>query len=112
MINSRTNVKLNYNLYFEGDLEIPMWKYGTKTYTTFSGYKSGSGQDRKGKFAHPLFQDETYSGPGRPTTAFIPQATSPLVNAGVSIAGDFLDFAGVPIPQGIAPDIGALASGQ
>ena len=112
MINSRTNVKLNYNLYFEGDLETPMWKYGTKTYTTFSGYKSGSGQDRKGKFAHPLFQDETYSGPGRPTTAFIPQATSPLVNAGVGIAGDFLDFAGVPIPQGIAPDIGAHESGQ
>jgi hypothetical protein len=107
MIDTKTNVRLGHNNYWEGDLETPVWKYGGNTYSTFWGYKVGSGQDANGKFTEPMLKNVTYSAVGKPAVAFIPQATSPLIDAGAFLAGDSYDFLGVPIPQGAAPDIGA-----
>lgn len=72
------------------------------SYTTFSSYKTASGQDGHSINNDPLFANAA-------NHDFRLQSASPAVNAGANV-GLFKDIEGHPVPQGGAPDIGAFES--
>lgn len=89
--------KINNNCYYTTDLTIP-WRWGTNYYTTFATWKSGSSMDTNSLNADPVFT--------APGTDFNLRSSSTCINAGADV--DLTpDYAGTPVPQGAAPDIGA-----
>ena len=108
---------LNNNLYWYTGAGSPVFTFGS-TYTSFSAYKTGSGQDANGLYADPLLNSPTYHANGFPTTQFTLQSGSPAINAGANLVAlgvvsnvGTRDFYGNPIPQSGAFDIGAHESG-
>jgi hypothetical protein len=49
-----STVTLNYNLYYAPN-SSENWIWGSKTYTTFSTYQSGTKQEANSQYADPLF---------------------------------------------------------
>ena len=108
-----TQTHLDHNLYWYTGAGNPSYKWGATAYTSFSAWKTGSGQDAHSLYANPLLNDPTYHALGFPTTSFTLQAGSPAINAGANLVAlgkvtsmCTRDFFGNPIPVG-AYDIGA-----
>ena len=109
---------LDHNLYWYTGAGNPFFVFDGATYTSFSAYKTGSGQDANGLYVNPLLNSPTYHGNGFPTTQFTLQSGSPAINAGANLVALGIqssmgtrDFFGNAIPQGGAYDIGAYESG-
>ncbi len=103
-----TAFTLDHNLYWYTGSGNPNFFYNGVSYTSFAGYRSGSGQETNSKFADPLLNQPTYHGTGMPITQFTLQAGSPAIDAGTSFSAmGSLDFYANPAPQGVARDIGA-----
>ncbi len=109
-----TNTHLDYNLYWYSGAGSPNFIWNGTTYTSFSAFKTGSGQETHGLYTNPLLNDPTYHANGFPTTSFTLQSSSPAINAGANLVALGLqtsmgtrDFFGNTIPQGGAYDIGA-----
>ena len=85
MINSRSSMSLDNNLYWTTSGSSPTWTYNGTTYTGFSSYQGGSGQDTHGRYTDPLLNNPTYHSVGKPTTAFTLQSSSPAKGAGVNV---------------------------
>jgi hypothetical protein len=98
MIHSNDGLLFDHNLYWYTGERPPRWSYGGREYEGFSAYRQGSGQDGAGHVAEPKL-----------TATLRPGAGSPAVDAGVAVpgSGDH-DAYGTRVPQGAAPDIGAL----
>jgi hypothetical protein len=111
---SHSHVALDYNLYYSTTGNYS-WTYNGSTYSNFSSYKSGSGQDANSICGQdPLLNSPTYHSAGRPTTQFTLQSGSPAINNGTTIADNGgKDFWGNTLYYG-NPDIGAheLQSGS
>jgi hypothetical protein len=105
---------MNYNLYWYTGAGNPSFLWSNTNYTSFSAFKTGSGQEANGLYANPLLNDPTYHSNGFPTNSFTLQSGSPAINAGANLGALGLqssmgsrDFFGNTIPQGGAFDIGA-----
>lgn len=108
----KTGMTFNNNLYWYTGAGSPVFKWISGTYTSFSAFKTGSGQEANGLYANPLLNSPTYHGNGFPTTQFTLQAGSPAINAGANLGSmGAHDFFGNAIPQGGVYDIGAYESG-
>lgn len=112
--NYTSQTHMDYNLYWYTGAGNPNFLWSGTTYTSFSAFKTGSGQEVHGLYANPLLNDPTYHGNGFPTTSFTLQSGSPAINAGANLVALGLqtsmgtrDFFGNTIPQGAAFDIGA-----
>jgi hypothetical protein len=84
-----------YNLTSSSDSKIIYYDHGNYN---FSQFQTIYGQETNGLTGNPLFIDPENEN-------FHLQSTSPCINAGADL-GLTQDFAGVSIPQGLAPDIG------
>ena len=96
-------VDVDYNVYYSTDAANAQWIWNGKTYTGFSRYRTGSGQDRDGFFANPQFVS-----PGK--RDFELSSASPANNTGVVLGSDVngtVDFAGNPRIVNGQIDIGA-----
>ncbi|GIP21629.1 hypothetical protein J22TS3_19040 [Paenibacillus sp. J22TS3] len=94
---------VDYNLYFSpSGSGKAIWTWKNKSYTGFSAYKTGTGND-----AHSLFSDPKFVNAAGDDYHL--QSSSPAVDAGDTdraIIGD-LDLDGKPRVQGTAVNIGA-----
>ncbi len=100
-----STVTLNYNLYYApSSSENWCWNYNGntgncgKTYTTFSSYQTGTGQDANSQFANPLFVNTSATPPTTLPNLDV-QSGSPALAKGtilspISIVGPF-DVSGV-----------------
>jgi hypothetical protein len=95
---------LDYNLYFStASAGSTTWLWVGKTYTGFTAFQTGSGQDSHSPYADPLFVNGT-------TPDLHVQSASRAVNAGINLGAGVVgavDFAGSPRVQGSNIDIGA-----
>lgn len=92
-----TTVALNHNLYF-APASSENWVWGSKTYTSFSSYKTGSKQDANSQYADPLFININAKPPATLPNLNV-KAGSPALSKGIfpapiSIVGAF-DVTGV-----------------
>ncbi len=99
------NITIDYNLYFsplgENNSE---WQWQTVSYTGFSAYRSGTGNDPNSNFADPLFSDAT-------NNDFHLQDNSPAIDAGENVTGaGNTDLDGSDRIQNGKIDIGAYES--
>jgi hypothetical protein len=104
---SGTNVTSDYNLFYTTGtpyfINLGTFYYG------FAAYQAASGQDGHSVFGNPLFASSTPVA----ATDFVLQSLSPGVNAGVNlltggmVSSAQVDYAGVSVPQGSRPNIGA-----
>jgi hypothetical protein len=91
-------VSMDYNLYFcVSDAETSKWNWYPGSYTGFSDYVKGSGNDRHSRFADPRFVDSSKND-------FHLQSASPAINAGTN--------AGAPVVGGQDLDGGARVNGS
>ncbi len=108
LVRGSSAMPMNNNLYWYTGTGSPSFEYGGSTYTGFSAYRTGSGQDGAGRYADPRLNSPTYSDNGKPTTQLTLQPGSPAFDAGATISGNGgRDFFGNTVPQGSATDIGA-----
>lgn len=89
-------VALNYNLYYAPSSQN--WSWGTKKYTTFSAYQSGTSQDANSQYANPNFVNISVTPPTTLPNLNV-QAGSPALAKGtilspISTVGPF-DVTGV-----------------
>ncbi|NUR61400.1 MAG: ricin-type beta-trefoil lectin domain protein [Catenulispora sp.] len=90
----------------------PQWFMGNTPYASLAAWQAGSGQDTHSQYANPLLASPTTHSTGWPTTAFVPQAGSPLINAGASLGSmGSSDFLGNPLPSSGPYTVGAVQSG-
>ncbi len=89
-------VDIDYNLHWRAD-GAPNIRWGT-TYPTWAQWQA-MGYDLHGVNGDPLLVSAS-------TSDFTLQSTSPCINAGANV-GLIKDFAGISVPQGSSPDIGA-----
>jgi hypothetical protein len=92
-----STVTLNYNLYYAPS-SSENWIWGSKTYTTFSTYQSGSKQEANSQYADPMFVNIDATPPTTLPNLDV-QAGSPALAKGtilspISIVGPF-DVTGV-----------------
>lgn len=98
MIHSNDRLRFDHNLYWYAGRAEPRWSYGGRDYEGLSAFRRGSGQEMNGIFGDPLL-----------SATMRPAAGSPAVDAGATISGsDTRDAFGTTVPQGRAPDIGAI----
>ncbi len=108
LISSSSHIHLDNNLYWTTSSGSPSWTYNGTTYTSFSSYQSGSGQDAHGQYANPQLNGPTYHGVGMPAGEFTLQPGSPALGAGTLIANNGgRDFFGNSVSSTAAPNIGA-----
>jgi hypothetical protein len=105
------------NIYWYTGAGSPRWVVGAPsnliTYTTFSAYQTGTGQEANSLYTNPLVNNVTYHDVGMPTTAFTLQAGSPARDAGANVGSmGSHDFFGGPIPYNSVYDIGAHEYGS
>jgi len=112
--NYTSGTHMNYNLYWHAGSGNPNFLWNGTNYTSFSAFRTGSGQEANGLYVNPLLNDPTYHSNGFPTSSFTLQSNSPAINAGANLVTLGLqtnvgtrDFFGNTIPQGGAFDIGA-----
>jgi hypothetical protein len=113
MIQTPSGYTLDNNIYWTTSSSPPTWQWNGVTYTSFSAYQAGSGQDAHSYYTDPMLNNPTYHGSRRPTTAFTLQAGSPARGTGANvclgISGCSMgkhDFFGNPLPNGSGYDIG------
>jgi len=113
MIETTSIFTLDHNIYWT-TAPSPTWQYDGNTYAGFASYQSSSGQDAHSFYADPLLIDPTYHSPGKPTTEFTLQASSPAIGAGANVCSGLSacsmgsqDFFGNPLPSGTGYNIGA-----
>ncbi|MBI3476762.1 MAG: right-handed parallel beta-helix repeat-containing protein [Acidobacteria bacterium] len=94
---------VDYNLYYSSaNASGTTWLWVGKTYSGFTAYQSGSGEDSHSNYADPLFVNPT-------TPDLHVQAASRAVNAGINLGTGVVgatDYAGNPRVQGSNIDIG------
>lgn len=93
------SVAIDNNIYQDIGTE-PMLNFGGVAYYDLAAWQAASGQDAHSSNANPLWVSPT-------TGDFHLQTGSPAIDAGANV-GLTEDFEGTPVPQGGAPDIGAL----
>jgi hypothetical protein len=82
--------------------------YNSVSYTSFSSYKSGSGQDANSLNSDPKLNNPTDHSNGFPTVSYTLQSGSPAIGAGVLISNNgSRDFFGNSVSSSSAPNIGA-----
>jgi hypothetical protein len=96
MIRSNGGLRFDHNLYWHTGRGEPRWDYDGRQYLGFTAYQKGSGQDAAGIFADP-----------RLTATVRPHGGSPAIDAGTTALATS-DAFGTAVPQGKAPDIGAI----
>jgi hypothetical protein len=92
---------VNYNDYFSPNGNLH-WQWKTVNYTSFTSYKTASGNDANSVAADPQFNSVG--------SIFYPLSTSPAVNHGTNLGGTVvgtLDLDLSPRVAGTAIDIGA-----
>jgi len=92
---SQTGFTSDFNLWNNSGSNEMRW--GNTLYS-FADWKQQSSQDTNSNEADPLLVN--------PPTDFHLQSSSPAINAGVDV-GLVADYAGISVPQGSTPDIGA-----
>lgn len=100
MIRSNDGLAFDHNLYWYTGSWVPRWSYGGREYKGFAAYRHGSGQDATGLLANPKL-----------TATMRLVGDSPAIDAGRTHAGPggkAHDAFSTPVPQGAAPDIGAV----
>jgi hypothetical protein len=114
-----TNITFDYNLYWYTGSGDPIFKWANRTWTGFSAFQTGAGQEANGIYADPLLNDPRYHGNGMPTTSFTLQSGSPAIDAGADLATlgyvtsmGTQDFFGNVIPANDVYDIGAHEYGS
>jgi hypothetical protein len=114
MIQTPPGYTLDNNIYWTTSTSSPTWQWNGATYTDFSAYQSGSGQDAHSYNADPVLNDPTYHTVGRPSSAFTIQTGSPARSAGTNVCLGIngcsmgtQDFFGNPLPNSSGYDIGA-----
>ena len=114
LIQTPSGYTLDNNIYWTISTSPPTWQWNGVTYTDFSAYQSGSGQDAHSYYTDPMLNDPTYHGSPRPTTAFTLQAGSPARGTGANVCTGISgcsmgkhDFFGNRLPNGSGYDIGA-----
>jgi len=100
-------VSSDYNCFFAD--AGPVFRYGQTDYKSLEDYSKATGQDVHSLYGDPRFVAADPIGPWD----FRLLPTSPCIDAGTDPAAEDLehpgyDFAGVPVPQGLAFDIGAF----
>lgn len=94
-----TNVAtVDYNYYYT--TVNTNWVWGNNWYSSFSSYRSGSGQDDHSADRDPRFTNVSKN-------EFKLQSSSPCIDAGTDV-GLTPSFDGIPVPQGLNSDIGAF----
>ncbi len=96
-----TNLTFDYNLYYSSG--TPVWYWNGRTYTAFSAYRSGSGQE-----AHSLYNPPGLAHPEEGTPALT--AESPAIDRGETLGSELLgtlDYEGNPRVVNGVVDIGA-----
>ncbi len=93
----------DYNVYWRRDDNSSSLWYAGGANRSFAAWQS-SGQDTHGQWADPRFNSLSGSD-------FHLLSTSPCRDAGTNV-GVLRDYEGTPIPQGIAPDVGAMEYGS
>jgi hypothetical protein len=112
-LTSSSDLDFDYNIYWYTGTTTTTWKYNSTTYTSFSTYQSGSGQDANGMYADPKLNSPTYHGNGMPDTEFTLQSGSPAIDAGTNVGSmGSRDFFGNTIPYSGTYDIGAHEYGS
>ena len=98
---------VNYNLYWPTG-GSGTFVYNSTSYTTFSSYQSGSGQDAHGLWSNPALNNPTDHSNGFPTVSYTLQSGSPALGTGVLISSNGgRDFFGNSVSSTSAPNIGA-----
>ena len=98
MVHSNDRLLFDHNLYWYVGERPPRWSYGGRDYEGFAAYRNGSGQDPAGLFADPKLSATMRLG-----------LDSPAIDAGAAAPGSGAsDALGATVPQGKAPDIGAM----
>jgi hypothetical protein len=108
LVNNFTNsepnpVDIDYNVYYSSAGSNSQWIWNRKTYTGFSSYQLGTGNDGHSYFADPQFVSTS-------TPDLHVKSTSPAVNNGINLGSAIVgtvDYAGNPRVQGSNIDIGA-----
>jgi hypothetical protein len=103
---SAAPASLDHNLEFspDGHSSGSEWIWLGKSYSSYGGYRSGTGEDAASKFANPRFVDAA-------TGNFDLESTSPAIGLGADLgpsAIGIVDFAGRPRVVGATVDAGAL----
>ena len=91
---------LDHNLDFASDPANALFNWNAATYTGFAAYQKGTGQDAHSMFANPQFVNAA-------AFDFHLAASSPAIDAGSAVTGQYdpIDFASVT--RGTPSDIGA-----
>jgi len=98
MIHSNDGLRFDHNLYWSTGQSDPQWSYGGRDYEGLAALRRGSGQEMNGIFGDPGL-----------SATMRPAGDSPAVDAGSTIPGSpTADAFGTAVPQGGAPDIGAV----
>ncbi len=98
MIHSSDGFRFDQNLYWYAGGGAPKWRYGGREYEGFDAYRRGSRQDAAGLNADPKLLATMRLDAGSPAI----DATTTVAEAGGH------DAFAQPVPQGTAPDIGAV----
>lgn len=98
MIHSGDGFRFDQNLYWYAGGGAPKWRYGGREYEGFDAYRRGSRQDAAGLNADPKLLATMRLDAGSPAI----DATTTVAEAGGH------DAFAQPVPQGTAPDIGAV----
>lgn len=98
----QSNIHFDNNLYYKSDF-TNNW-FDDQNYSTLSNWQKGTSFDSHSLSNNPLFVNSSgaYSKP----SDFALLAGSPAKDTGAAV-GLSSDYAGTPVPQGSAPDIGA-----
>jgi hypothetical protein len=100
-------LQVDYNLYWTTGT-AGTFVYNGVAYSSYSGYKSGSGQDIHGLNSDPKLNNPTDHSNGFPTVSYTLQSGSPASGAGVLISNNGgRDFFGNAVSSSAAPNIGA-----
>jgi hypothetical protein len=98
MVHSNDRLRFDHNLYWSTGRAEPRWSYGGRDYEGLPAFRRDSGQETSGIFGDPKL-----------SATMRPGGQSPAVDAGVTIPGSpSADAFGTAVPQGGAPDIGAV----
>ena len=105
-----TVVDSDYNCFY--NVSTNHFIYNGVTYTGLAAYQAGSGQDAHSVYGDPKFASSSPSTSPSSPSDYVLQSNSPCKDMGTNVSGQinfpYLDYNGVSIPQGSAPDAGAL----
>ena len=93
-------VDADYNCYYSSDPQFVDWNNGYNIYYNLSAWQAGTSYDQHSVYGDPKF-----------VNGFNLASDSPCKDMGADVSGNitfsYVDYDGVSIPQGSAPDAGA-----